>query len=64
MAGSSPTGYKRFNLLEVLSPWLPFMVFAVLYVIWAKLSQTDIVEREPRIFLFSMGILFSNIAVS
>lgn len=56
-----PTAEQNVNFIRLFSPWLPFVVFSCAYLVWAKFSPTDIVEREPRIFLFSMGVLFSNI---
>lgn len=61
-SGSPPPSGQRLSLTTFLAPWLPFLVFTCLYLVWAQFSPTDIVEREPRIFLFSMGVLFSNIA--
>ena len=47
-----------------MEPWVPFVIMAALYTVWVYLSPSKILEREPRILLFSMGVIFSNIAVS
>ena len=59
--GPSP---RRLSLLQCLTPLIPMLVFVVLYMLWGTFSPTDIMEREPRLFLFSAGVVFSNIAVS
>lgn len=65
-SGSPPpaASSKHFSLSHVLLPWLPFVMLILLYSVWVKFSPTDIMEREPRLLLFSMGVLFSNITVS
>lgn len=61
---SSSAGGRHLGFIDAVSPWCPFVLLTTLYLLWEHLSPTDIVEREPRIFLFSMGVLFSNITVS
>ena len=52
------------SFTEAMEPWVPFVIMAALYTVWVYLSPSKILEREPRILLFSMGVIFSNIAVS
>ena len=61
---SSPPPEKYLSFNEAMRPWAPFVVMSILYSAWVYLSPTEIIEKEPRIFFFSMGILFSNISVS
>lgn len=69
--GSSGTGHpsqlrtqQLLSFTEAMEPWVPFVIMSVLYTVWVYLSPSKILEREPRILLFSMGVIFSNIAVS
>ena len=55
---------RKLGFFEAISPWCPFVMFSVLYIMWVEFSPSDILEKEPRILIFSMGVLFSNIAVS
>ena len=69
VSGSSGATQQRspqqlLSFTEAMEPWVPFVIMAVLYTIWVYLSPSKILEREPRILLFSMGVIFSNIAVS
>jgi hypothetical protein len=52
------------SFTEAMEPWVPFVIMAVLYTVWVYLSPSKILEREPRILIFSMGVIFSNITVS
>jgi ethanolaminephosphotransferase len=52
---------RRLSLLQALSPWSAFVVMAMLFWAWREFSLTDIVEKEPRIFYFVLGTVFSNI---
>ena len=70
-SGSSGAGHpaqqrtqQLLSFTEAMEPWVPFVIMAVLYTVWVYLSPSKILEREPRILLFSMGVIFSNIAVS
>lgn len=55
---------RRLSFLEAMAPGLPFCLMAVLYAVWISLSPSNILEREPRVFYFTLGIIFSNISVS
>ena len=70
-SGSSGAGHpaqqrtqQLLSFTEAMEPWVPFVIMAVLYTAWVYLSPSKILEREPRILLFSMGVIFSNITVS
>ena len=54
----------KLTLYDALGPWVPIVLLTVLYCLWAKYSPTDIVDKQPRIFYLSVGIVFSNICVS
>ena len=47
-----------------MAPGLPFSLMSVLYTLWMYCSPSNIIDKEPRIFYFTVGIVFSNIAVS
>eukprot|EP00731_Ephydatia_muelleri_P031689 Em0023g196a len=55
---SSPV---KLTLYDALGPWVPVVLMTVLYCLWAVYSPTDIVDKQPRIFYLSVGIVFSNI---
>lgn len=55
---------RRLSFLEAMAPGLPFCLMAALYAVWIGLSPSNILEREPRILYFTLGIVFSNISVS
>jgi len=53
---------KQNSLLECLLPLLSPGTLFMLSLIWAKYSKTNVIVRDPRIFLWTMGVVFSNIA--
>lgn len=59
---SPPPHPRRLSFLQAMSPWLPFVLMTLLYLAWSKLSPTDIVYREPRLFALTLGVVSSNIA--
>lgn len=50
--------------MEAMAPWTPVVVLSLLYTAWVYLSPSDILYREPRLMLFSLGMAFSNVTVS
>lgn len=61
---SSPLPRHRLSFHEAMAPGLPFSLMSVLYALWVYCSPSDIIDKQPRIFYFTVGIVFSNIAVS
>lgn len=55
---------KNLSILEGSRPLLPLTVFVLLCLVWVKMSPTNILERDPRIFFMMSGAIFSNICVS
>ena len=47
-----------------MAPGVPLALLSICYYLWSVISPSDILITQPRVFLFSMGIVFSNIAVS
>ena len=45
-------------------PWVPFLLMTALFGGWIIVSPTNISSRDPRLFYFLMGVVFSNISVS
>lgn len=50
------------NLREVLRPMIPFILLFLGSSIWASCSRTDVLSQDPRVFFFTVGTIFSNIA--
>lgn len=61
---SAPQQRQLLSFTEAMEPWVPFVFMSLFYMAWIYLSPSDILEREPRILFFSLGVIFSNIAVS
>lgn len=55
---------RKLGLLAALEPWTPFVLMAFLWTVWVYASPIGILETDPRLFLLTMGIHFSNITVS
>lgn len=45
----------------LIHPGISVLLLAVLYTIWTLYSPNNIVSKEPRLYLLSLGIIFSNI---
>uniref|UniRef100_A0A914C198 Ethanolaminephosphotransferase 1 n=1 Tax=Acrobeloides nanus TaxID=290746 RepID=A0A914C198_9BILA len=54
---------KQSSLYEALLPLLPPILLFTTSLYWALYSPTSIIDKAPRIFFWSMGVVFSNIAV-
>uniref|UniRef100_A0AC34R7K4 Uncharacterized protein n=1 Tax=Panagrolaimus sp. JU765 TaxID=591449 RepID=A0AC34R7K4_9BILA len=53
---------KQINFYEIILPMIsPTILFAT-SVIWAKYSPNNIIDSNPRLFFWTMGVVFSNIA--
>ena len=48
----------------LIHPGISILLLTVLYTIWTLYSPNNIVSKEPRLYLLSLGIIFSNICVS
>lgn len=55
---------KHSSFREVVRPLVPFSFLFFTSLLWASYSHTDVIARDPRIFLFTVGTVFSNISVS
>jgi ethanolaminephosphotransferase len=56
--------FKQKSLYEGIRPLFSTLYLFAVQLIWIKYSRVDILELEPRMFLWLTGTLFSNIAVS
>ena len=52
------------SVFDYVVPGVSFVLMSVLYFVWTQFSPSDIIEREPRVFFFSLGVVYSNMAVS
>lgn len=55
---------KMLGLWEAIRPLITPLIFFALSTIWVYLSPTNIIERDPRMFLFMVGTIFANVNVS
>lgn len=55
---------RNLSFWEAMAPGVPLVLLGACYYLWSVISPNDIIIAQPRVFLFSMGIVFSNIAVS
>ncbi|EFO27982.2 CDP-alcohol phosphatidyltransferase, variant [Loa loa] len=53
---------KQDNFYEMCLPLYPSLILFSISVLWAMYSPGKIVERDPRLYLYTMGTVFSNIA--
>ncbi|VDN85889.1 unnamed protein product [Brugia pahangi] len=53
---------KQDNFYEICLPLFPSLILFSISVFWALYSPGNIVERDPRLYLYTMGTVFSNIA--
>lgn len=51
------------SLYEGLRPMVPFVILCAVSLLWAILSRTDVIDADPRAFIWLNGTIFSNIAV-
>ncbi|XP_078595840.1 ethanolaminephosphotransferase 1-like isoform X1 [Branchiostoma floridae x Branchiostoma japonicum] len=58
---SEGTG-RNLSLYEGMLPLLSPVLLFLLCVVWLKMSPTDILEQQPRLFYFMSGTVFANIA--
>jgi len=52
------------SLLRALPTMTPFVMHIALAIVWAWLSPERVFESQPRLFCWSMGFLFGNMACS
>ncbi|CAJ0954818.1 unnamed protein product, partial [Mesorhabditis belari] len=53
---------KQANLWEAVRPMVPCVVLFLGSIYWAAYSPTQVIQKDPRMFFFAMGTVFSNIA--
>ncbi|CAD5206596.1 unnamed protein product [Bursaphelenchus okinawaensis] len=54
---------KQPNVFEFILPMISPSVLFVASIFWGVYSPQDIIHKDPRLFLWCMGVVFSNIAV-
>lgn len=59
---SKKTGKMR-PFIEAMRPLVSTMVLFALLILWATFSHDNILEKQPRLFYWTTGTAFSNIAV-
>ena len=62
-AYAQQTGKMR-TMSEAMRPLVSTLILLALMVGWATYSPVDIVEKQSRLFYWTTGTAFSNIAVS
>ena len=55
---------KQENIFEMALPMISPAILFTVSVYWAKHSPNNIIYSNPRLFFWTMGVVFSNIAVS
>lgn len=60
MSGKSK--YSTFK--EIIRPLAPFSLLFTVSTIWAFSSRNDVLAKDPRIYFYTVGTIFSNISVS
>lgn len=53
---------KQTSFWEAMRPLVPIFWFFVITTVWTIYSPTDIISRDPRVFYWMVGTVFSNIA--
>lgn len=53
---------KPKSFMEAVRPGIPLLIFFVMTVLWALGSPSDIIKKDPRMFYYLVGTVFSNIA--
>lgn len=63
---TSSTGARSESrtFIELYFPLLPILLLILVFSAWATWSPSNVVEKDPRIFVLTVGIVFSNAAVS
>lgn len=58
---------KTGKMLSFYEAILPLWSIAILFstaIIWARFSPTEVLDIDPRAFMWTMGVVFSNITVT
>ena len=55
---------KMYGLWEMMRPLVSTFILFFLMVFWAQQSSCQVMEQHPRLFYWTTGTAFSNIAVS
>lgn len=55
---------KQTSIWEAMRPLMPIFLLFLSTTFWVVYSPTNIIERDPRVFYWLVGTVFSNIAVS
>ncbi|KAF8365793.1 ept-1 [Pristionchus pacificus] len=53
---------QQHSVIEIVRPIISTIFLYVISLIWAEYSPNDVISRDPRMFFFTMGTVFSNIA--
>lgn len=53
---------KYSNFADVIRPMIPFTLLFIGSLFWASYSRSDVLTQDPRVFFFTVGTIFSNIA--
>ena len=63
---TSSTGARSESrtFVELYFPLLPILLLILVFSAWATWSPSNVVEKDPRMFVLTVGIVFSNAAVS
>ena len=63
---TSSTGARSESrtFIELYFPLLPILLLILVFSAWATWSPSNVVEKDPRMFVLTVGIVFSNAAVS
>lgn len=56
----SPVNQLKYGFLDGLAPLFSIAILASLSTMWMLFSRNDIAEKEPRMFLWHQGVLFSS----
>lgn len=63
---SDPAGGRNSNrsFVQLYLPLLPMFLLILVFSVWGMYSPSDVLEKDPRAFMLTIGMVFSNIAVS
>lgn len=61
---SSPTKTDTRTLIQLSFPLLPVFITFGIFTLWAYTSPSDVIDKDPRAFALTAGLVFSNSVVS
>uniref|UniRef100_A0A914X1B3 Ethanolaminephosphotransferase 1 n=1 Tax=Plectus sambesii TaxID=2011161 RepID=A0A914X1B3_9BILA len=53
---------RQSSLYEGILPMVPATLLFATSIVWGAMSPTKVIDRDPHMFLWTMGVVFSNIA--